>query len=83
MIGLGGEIDAEVLPVAVADAAGEDYSAVVFDLAAVRRVDAGLLSAVLRCEAGLAVSGVEVRLRNLSPRAERMLTLTGLTSLLE
>jgi anti-anti-sigma factor len=85
IVALRGEIDlsnAQALPDAVAAGLGTGTSVRV-DIAEVTFLDSSLLRALLLCQARLAPSGIDIRVRNAAPQARRIFELANVASLLE
>lgn len=85
VVSLSGEVDAanaDALHDAIVGALGRDTSVRV-DIGAVTFLDSSLLRALLICQARLAVTGVDLKVRNPTAAALRIFEITDLTSLLE
>jgi anti-anti-sigma factor len=85
VVALRGEIDAAnvaALPTVVAGASNGD-DAVRLDIGDVTFLDSSLLRAILACEAMLAATGVELKVRRPTEQARRIFEITSLSYLLE
>jgi anti-anti-sigma factor len=85
VVALSGELDAAnvaALPTVVGGASNGD-AAVRLDIGDVTFLDSALLRAILQCEAMLAATGVELKVRRPTVQASRIFEITGLTHLLE
>jgi anti-anti-sigma factor len=72
----------DALPTVVAGASSGD-DAVRLDIADVTFLDSSLLRAILECEARLAATGVELKVRRPTEQARRIFEITSLSYLLE
>lgn len=85
VVALRGEVDASnvgALPTVVAGATNGD-DAVRLDIGEVTFLDSSLLRAILACEAMLATTGVEFKVRRATDQARRIFEITSLAYLLE